>query len=88
MYSNVPISQRAMAAGKQPIGGECVDVSKQDDEHQRYTPRLGANEIRRTPEPECYAATPFPECLRMIISDAMVGLCQADGVWRQQSIVV
>ena len=71
VYTTVSLEECVRVTGKQLIGARCVDIHKQDEENYKYRSRLATNEIKRTPMPELYAATPPLECLSMLLSDVM-----------------
>ena len=58
VYTKVPISECVAVTGKQPIGSKWLDTNKGDESGPNYRSRLVAQDIRRGPNEDIFAATP------------------------------
>ena len=85
VYFKVPSSECVKATEEKPIGARWVDINKQDEPNPKYRSRLMAKEIKKSPMPELYTATPPLECLRMVLSSLM-DQCDTDKIDKQKEV--
>ena len=68
VYKKVPISKCFETTGQAPISVRWIDVNKQDDISPKYRSRLVARQFNQNADLEMFAATPWLEALRTIVS--------------------
>ena len=71
VYTKVPISKCIATTGKQPIGSKWLDINKGDESKPNYRSRLVAQEIRRGPDEDMFAATPPLDANKCLFSLVM-----------------